>query len=310
MTSAFFSLPELWLSGRRVRRHALAAVLILAGCISGLAAVAKPDRSHAAQKGHHPMTHQLAVADKSLAYFEMGRGPAVVIIHGVGGHKEDWTGVATALSKTHRVLAVDMLGFGESSKNGDDLGMSVQAAVIKALLDANHISKADIVGNSVGGWVATTFAATYPDAVSKLVIIDAAGFKAMFEGPPPVNFDPGSPAEMQKLIDFTINGPVARTPGLAEKAYAAYVSSGEKAISATWSKSIFNSPRLEELFPKVKAPTLVLWGADDKLFPSALCGVFSAQIAGSTCKMIANAGHFPQIDNPPQTIAALQAFLK
>jgi len=252
----------------------------------------------------------LAVGDKSLAYFEYGSGPAVVIVHGVGGHKEDWQGVASALAKTHHVFAIDMLGFGGSSKTGDDLSMPVQAAAIKALLDAKGIAKADIVGNSVGGWVATTFAATYPQSVNKLVIIDAAGFKAMFEGTPPVNFDPGSPEEMQKLIDFTINGPVAKTPGLAQRAYEGYVASGEKAITAMWGKSLFISPRIEELFPKVTAPTLVLWGADDKLFPSVLAGVFAGQIKGARSQLIPNAGHFPQIDQPDATIKALSDFLK
>jgi abhydrolase domain-containing protein 6 len=254
-------------------------------------------------------TKTIAVGDKTLAYLEVGSGPTVVIVHGVGGHKEDWQGVALALSKSHHVFAIDMLGFGQSSKNGDDLSMLVQAAAIKALLDAHQIAKADLVGNSVGGWVATTFAATYPQSVDKLVIIDAAGFKAMFEGSPPVNFDPGNADEMQKLIDITINGPVAKTPGLAQRAYDRYVASGEKAITAIWGKSLFISPRLEELFPKVKAPTLVLWGADDKLFPSVLSGVFGAQIAGSTSQTIPAAGHFPQIDQPEATTAAIASFL-
>ena len=278
-------------------------VLLAAGAFA-IPALAKEQPSMTAAA-----TKILNVEGKKLAYLEMGTGPAVVIIHGVGGHKEDWKGVAAALSATHHVFAIDMLGFGESSKTGEDLSMPVQAAAIKALLESHGIAKADIVGNSVGGWVATTFAATYPERVRKLIIIDAAGFKAMFEGPPPVNFDPNNADEMQKLIDFTINGPVAKTPGLAQHAFDAYVSSGEKAITATWGKSLYASTRLEALFPKVKAPTLVLWGADDKLFPSVLCSAFSAQIPGSTCHMIPGAGHFPQIDQPDATIKAIADFL-
>ena len=278
-------------------------VLLAAGAFA-IPALAKEQPSMTAAA-----TKILNVEGKKLAYLEMGTGPAVVIIHGVGGHKEDWKGVAAALSATHHVFAIDMLGFGDSSKTGEDLSMPVQAAAIKALLESHGIAKADIVGNSVGGWVATTFAATYPERVRKLIIIDAAGFKAMFEGPPPVNFDPNNAEEMQKLIDFTINGPVAKTPGLAQHAFEAYVSSGEKAITATWGKSLYASTRLEALFPKVKAPTLVLWGADDKLFPSVLCSAFSAQIPGSTCHMIPGAGHFPQIDQPDATIKAIADFL-
>jgi triacylglycerol lipase len=289
--------------GQRAR-GAVTSLLIMLGVavLSGRAAGA----AHASPA---MSAHTLSVGDKTLAYLSTGAGPSVVIVHGVGGHKEDWQGVAIALAKTHRVFAIDMLGFGASSKNGDDLSMPVQASAIKALLDHEHVKRADLVGNSVGGWVTATVAANYPKRVHRLILIDAAGFKAMFEGPPPVNFDPGNAEEMQKLIDITINSDVGKTPGLAQQAYDRYVASGEKAISATWSKSLFQSPRLEELFPKITAPTLVLWGADDKLFPAALAGSFSSQIAGSQKMLIPNAGHFPQIDNPSATTAAIVEFL-
>ena len=106
--------------------------------------------------------HSLAVGDKTLSYLSTGRGPAVIVVHGVGGHKEDWQGVAAALGKTHRVYAIDMLGFGGSSKNGDDLSMPVQARAIRALLDHQHIKRADLVGNSVGGWVTACLLYTSP----------------------------------------------------------------------------------------------------------------------------------------------------
>jgi triacylglycerol lipase len=253
--------------------------------------------------------HTLAIGEKTLAYLTAGEGPAVVIVHGVGGHKEDWAGVAVALAASRRVFAIDMLGFGGSSKTGEDLSMPVQAAAIAALLDGAGIEAADIVGNSVGGWVAATFAATHPQRVRRLILIDAAGFAAMFEGPPPVNFDPGTVEEMQALIEITINSDVARPPGLAERALDAYVASGEKAITETWGRSLFLSPRLETLFPDIKAPTLVLWGEGDKLFPSVLAGVFAGQIAGARAQLIPDAGHFPQIDQPEATTAAIVDFL-
>lgn len=251
------------------------------------------------------MTNRISIGEKELAYTVAGSGNAVVIIHGVGGHKEDWRTVQHELAKSAQVFALDMLGFGESSKVGDDLSMPVQAAAIAALLDAHGLARASLVGNSVGGWVAATFAATWPDRTERLVLIDPAGFRAMFEGEPPVNFDPSTEAEMQALIDITINGPVAQTPGIAAAALAAYIASGEKAITATWGKSLFLSPRLEDLLGRITAPTTVLWGADDKLFPSVLAGVFASQIAGARSELIPDAGHFPQIDQPEAALAAI-----
>ena len=98
-----------------------------------------------------------------------------MIVHGVGGHKEDWADVADALAATRHVIRVDMLGFGESPKTGDDLSMPVQADALLALLEAKGIARAALVGNSVGGWVTACFAARHPGRVDRLVLIDVAG---------------------------------------------------------------------------------------------------------------------------------------
>jgi pimeloyl-ACP methyl ester carboxylesterase len=145
-------------------------------------------------------TQYLPFSDKSLAYLEQGSGPPVVIVHGVGGHKEDWVGVAEALADKHHVIAADMLGFGESSKTGDDLSMPIQAAALAALFDAKGFEKASLIGNSIGGWVTATFAVAYPERLDKLVLIDVAGFEAMFEGEPPANFDPSTVEEQRALL--------------------------------------------------------------------------------------------------------------
>jgi abhydrolase domain-containing protein 6 len=253
-------------------------------------------------------TQYFPFGDKSLAYKEQGSGPPVVIVHGVGGHKEDWTGVAQALADKYHVIAIDMLGFGESSKTGDDLSMPVQAAALEALFDAKSLEKVSLIGNSVGGWVTATFAATYPKRLDKLVLIDVAGFEAMFEGEPPANFDPNTVEEQRALLRVVAPN-AADILGVAEHAFESYVATGEKAIAAVWGQSLYASPRLETLLPKITAPTLVLWGADDTLFPSVLCDVFAGQIADAQSALIAGAGHFPHMDNPDGTIDAVRNFL-
>ena len=87
----------------------------------------------------------------AFAYHKEGTGPAVVIVHGVGGHKEDWQGVLTALAPTRTVYAVDLLGFGGSSRTAPGLGMAAQAHAVKTLLDRAGVERADLIGNSVGG---------------------------------------------------------------------------------------------------------------------------------------------------------------
>ena len=253
-------------------------------------------------------THQ-AGAD-TQAYFKTGSGPAVVIIHGVGGHKEDWRGVAEALAANHTVYAVDMLGFGGSSRDCKDLKVSTQAAAIKALLAKEGLAKAKLIGNSVGGWVAATFAATYPEMTDKLVVIDPAGFAAMFEGESPVNLFPDDVEQMKKLLSFVIHSDFAHTNEFAAQAFAGFQASGEKSIVPVLWPSLFESARLEALLPNVKAPMLVIWGKEDRLFPVALCPYLTSLTPGAKSVVIENASHFPQVDQPAALIESLTSFLK
>jgi len=252
-------------------------------------------------------THQ-AGADKQ-AYFKLGSGPAVVIIHGVGGHKEDWRGVAEALAVNHTVYAVDMLGFGGSSRDCKDLKISTQAAAIKALLTSEGVTTAKLVGNSVGGWVAATFAATSPEMTEKLAVIDPAGFAAMFEGESPVNLFPDDVDQMKKLLSFVIHSDFAHTDEFAAQAFAGFQASGEKSIVPVLWPGLFESDRLEVLLPNVKAPTLVIWGKEDKLFPVALCSYIASLTPGAQSLVIENASHFPQVDQPVALIEHLTSFI-
>ena len=252
-------------------------------------------------------THQ-AGAD-TQAYFKTGSGPAVVIIHGVGGHKEDWRGVAEALAADHTVYAVDMLGFGGSSRDCKDLKISTQAAAIKALLAREGVATAKLVGNSVGGWVAATFAATYPEMTGKLVVIDPAGFEAMFQGESPVNLFPDDVAQMKQLLSFVIHSEFAHTDEFAAQAFAGFQAGGEKSIVPVLWPGLFESARLEALLPKVQAPTLVIWGKEDRLFPVALCPYLTSLTPGAKSVIIENASHFPQVDQPAALIGELKSFL-
>jgi triacylglycerol lipase len=255
------------------------------------------------------MTEILAVADKSLSYVRTGSGPAVVIIHGVGGHKEDWSDVARLLATHHTVYAVDMLGFGGSSKTGSIITIDDQAAAILALLDGQKVPQADVIGNSVGGWVAATFAARYPQRVRKLILVDAAGFKAMFEGPIPVEFYPQSVEAMQKLLEFVRSAPDTHTPAYAAKALAAFQASGDAAAADAVGKGLFASTRLEEIAEQISAPTLIVWGAEDRLFPPAIADLVASHLRGSLKVLIPHAGHFPQLDNPQEFNRVIGRFL-
>jgi pimeloyl-ACP methyl ester carboxylesterase len=256
-----------------------------------------------------PAAETLKVGEDTLSYLTAGSGPALVIVHGVGGHKEDWVGVIAAFQDKRTVYAIDMLGFGGSSRDAKDMSMPMQANAIKALLEAKGVAKADIIGNSVGGWAAATFAATYPDMTDKLIVVDPAGFKAMFEGQPPVNLFPNNVDEMKKLLSFVLASDFAHTDDFAKQAFEKFQASGEKTIEARLGPNLFGSPKLEEVMPKIKAQSLVIWGKEDKLFPVALAPYITSLIPGATTVIIENASHFPQVDQLEAFNKAATGFL-
>lgn len=293
-------------------RHGLRACLAAAASALTLAA----SMATAAPAAPAPMT--LNVDGQALSVIQAGKGPAVMIVHGIGGHKEDWAGLVQALAPTHKAYAMDMIGFGASGKTSPAITITLQAQALKALMDEQKIKKATLVGNSLGAWVVVTFANRYPERVERLVLSDAAGLKVTLSGPPPVNFAPDTVEEMQKLLKTVLTSPWAQERAFAERALAGFQASGEKAtlgkLFAGFADKASPDKPLDDLLPQVKVPTLVVWGAQDGLFPPALAdlvvGGLTGVPGGARKVLIPGASHFPQVDNPAAFNAAVLDFLK
>jgi triacylglycerol lipase len=294
----------------RLRTTTRAALLGLAALLAAGCAMTPTAPSGPAATAAAATPRSLALRQGQLSFIRQGQGPAVVIVHGVGGHKEDWLPIVQALAADHTVLAVDMLGFGGSSKDLPEITIATQADAIAQLLQHEGIAKTSLIGNSVGGWVAASFAAQHPQATDRVVLVDAAGFKAMFDGPPPVNLYPANVDEMQQLQGFMRASDTAHTRAYAEKALAALDASGDKQAAATVFKGLFASPRLEELGPRIQSPTLVVWGGSDKLFPLPVSDLVTHLVPGARKVVIDAAGHFPHADQPQRFIEVVRPFLK
>jgi pimeloyl-ACP methyl ester carboxylesterase len=111
----------------------------------------------------------------TIRYRELGSGPPLVLIHGIGGDADDWAFCLEPLSAAHRVIAFDLLGFGRSDKPPIDYTIEGFVEVLEQFLGALDIARASIAGNSMGGWIAATFALSHPELVEKLVLVDSAG---------------------------------------------------------------------------------------------------------------------------------------
>lgn len=110
-----------------------------------------------------------------IAYREAGVGEALLLIHGMAGSSATWRAVIPQLSEKYRVVAPDLLGHGESAKPRGDYSLGAFAASLRDLLDELGISRATVVGQSLGGGVAMQFAYQHRDYCQRLVLISSGG---------------------------------------------------------------------------------------------------------------------------------------
>jgi pimeloyl-ACP methyl ester carboxylesterase len=254
-----------------------------------------------------------------VRYVRRGHGPAVVLLHGLASSMYTWADVIPALAKDHDVVAVDLPGFG-GSDIPDDLSPSVYPDTVLALMDRLGISRATLIGNSLGGAVAVVLAARHPERVRRLVLIDSAGF----------NLDPSRRPLILRLLGF---GPVAAaldalpvrrhvvtaalrqvfydralvTPEKVEEYLAPLARSGatEAIRSLLARQAAFGLPALVR---EVRVPTLIVWGRNDRWIPAADADRFASAIPAARKVVLEECGHVPQEERPAELVHLLEEF--
>jgi pimeloyl-ACP methyl ester carboxylesterase len=253
------------------------------------------------------------------AWLEGGEGPPLVMLHGFGADKYMWNRVFRALTAGHRVYAVDLPGFGDSSHaDGLDYGWRAQAARIVGFLDARGLERVHLAGSSMGGHLAGLVATVAPERIESLMLLNAAGirspqdaeFKDVLLGGGPNPLIPTTAEEAQFLFDFTMSAPPWIPPPMLgeiarrRKARLAH----EEAILADL--VLRDTYLLHDRLDRLRAPTLVLWGADDRvLHPSAVL-VLAGAIRDVRTVILDGVGHAPMFEAPGATAEAMVDFLK
>src|SRR3954453_20687408 len=117
----------------------------------------------------------VALHGSRVNYVEMGSGPPVVLVHGLSGCWQNWLENIPHLARRHRVVALDLAGFGESELPGEEISIPGYGRFLDAFLDEIQVERAALVGNSMGGFIAAETAISHPSRVDKLVLVSAAG---------------------------------------------------------------------------------------------------------------------------------------
>jgi pimeloyl-ACP methyl ester carboxylesterase len=297
-------------------------VLGLALVVAALALVTRADRSFPELRDRFGAApSQFAQVLGMPAHFrDEGSGPnTVLLIHGTFASLHTWDAWAAALSKELRVVRVDLPGHGLTGPDPtSDYGMSRTIAFIDAFADLLDLKRFSLAGNSLGGHVAWRYAVAHPAKVAKLVLVDSAGYPR--ERLPPIIRLARVPVVNRLLLFMTPEAVIERnlravyaddakiTPELVQRYHALVLREGNRC--ALLDRLSNPEPLQPGLVPDLRAPTLVLWGAQDEWIPLSDGKRFAREIPGAKLVVYPDGGHVPQEELPERTVADALSFLR
>lgn len=309
---------------RALRWLALAVLLTLA---AGIGLSWAPERSADSLKTRWAAAPSQFVALQGMQVHLRDEGPRddpepIVLIHGTSASLHTWDGWTEALKTQHRVIRMDLPGFGLTGPAPDnDYRIERYADFIVALMDHLKIRQAVLAGNSLGGGIAWRTAVQHPERVNRLVLVDAIGYPLQSTSVPlgfrlaqigwlkPVM----SQLLPRRMIEASVRNvyadPSKVTPELVDRYYELTLRAGNR-DSLTRRIQLRETDALSAgLVKTIRQPTLILWGAQDKLIPKPSGQRFHQDIAGSQYVVFEGLGHVPQEEDPQRSVAEVLKFL-
>jgi pimeloyl-ACP methyl ester carboxylesterase len=239
--------------------------------------------------------------------FEAGSptAPPLLYLHGTNlGNL--WLDYHNVLAQHFHIFAPDTPGFGLTARPDWMRDMSDYILYFRDLLDTLGLDKPNIVGHSLGGWMAAELAVWYPERVSKLVLSNAAGIRV--KGSPVADL---FAMNVQEVLAACFDNPMAATPLMPAEFNTDYMIAQylERMTLATLAWNPSYDPKLERRLARVKCPTLVIWGENDRLIPQVYGDTLHKIIAGSKLVKLAGTGHMPMFEKHEEWTNEIADFL-
>jgi pimeloyl-ACP methyl ester carboxylesterase len=271
--------------------------------------------------------HWITVNDQPVNVIDFGEGPPIVFVHGLSGSWPNWLEQLPVFAARHRVITLDLPGFGHSPMPREQISISNYARLLDGLLDILGVDAAAVVGNSMGGFIAAELAISAPRRVERLVLISAAGLSTY-----------GQPRALRSL-------PVFRRLERTVTAYAAWLASKSDTVAsrprlrnATLGLVTAHPSRLpaplaaEQLrgagkpgfvdaleanlnydyrdrLPEIACPTLIVWGDHDRVITVRDAELYEQLIPNSRKVIFKDTGHMTMLERPAAFNALLADFL-
>ena len=246
--------------------------------------------------------------------------PAVVLIHGFASSSGVWAGLVGALARNHRVLALDLKGFGLSGRpegSPADYAPEEQARIVLALMDAKSVHRAAIVAHSWGSSVALQVALQAPDRVRRIVLYDAwvyaeqlptSFYWARADGVGEMIFGAFYDQRVEDKVALGFYDPEIIPQALVDSVEEQLARPGTAAAALQAVRGM-RYGEAQTRYHEITTPTLLLWGREDTVTPLEYAERLAAQLPDAELKVYPRCGHFPMIEAARPSSRALLAFL-
>ncbi|MCE5365274.1 alpha/beta hydrolase [Pseudomonas sp. 32.2.56] len=266
---------------------------------------------------------KLEVDGLEVEYLRGGSGHPLILLHGFGANKDNWNRISRYLVQNFDVVAIDLPGFGNSTKSPDiDYDVRTQVERLRSIVDALNIDNFNMAGSSMGGYIAGNFAAKYPENVQSLWLISPFGVKdselsEMFEltqkGLHPVVL-PRTGREFAELMGYLfVSPPYIPSPILDHLA-------AESELNIDVNEKAFNqihrmkggTPHpelpLDKILASYTGPVLISWGERDRILHWTGSLALKKAIPHAKIEIIKNTGHLPMVESPEKTAMSFLSF--
>ncbi|MBI4025979.1 MAG: alpha/beta fold hydrolase [Verrucomicrobia bacterium] len=248
------------------------------------------------------------VRGQTVGYWDGGAGQPILLIHGLGGSTlQDFGNMTAHLAKRHRVIALDLPGFGLSQDVKIRQSVSEQAAFLVEFLDAIGVSRTILFGNSMGGWIALKLAHRHCDRVARLILAAPAGIR--FTPPPLDVFMPEDEAGTRRLLGYLFHKPPP-LPGWFARDWLRVSRQRRHSVIEMLDSMVTGQDLMDDVAHEIRTPTLILWGAHDRLIPSETGHRFAALLPNARLKVFDRCGHLLLHEDFSSVARCLDAWLE
>jgi pimeloyl-ACP methyl ester carboxylesterase len=282
-----------------------------------------PAIAPAAAKYHNHASRFIEIDGRRIHYREEGEGTTpLVLLHGVMASLHTWDGWVEALRPHYRILRIDLPGFGFSDDlPRDQYSPQHSARMFEQLRQRFGLTKVHIAGNSLGGLLAWYYAAHYPQHVDKLVLVDPIAYPQKL---PPIMQLVSLPgvgevarfitprAVVAQNVRQVYGDPANIAPGTIDRYYQLLMHGDNRRAMVRMFRTIKlmrEDPSIALAVRKIQAPTLLMWGEQDRWVPVSLIDRWRADLPNLVVKRYPGLGHIPMEERPELTAADAHAFL-